>query len=1104
MKTHIILFLTVLFVSVPLWGQQKKLTFHLDNVTVKEALDTIKYKGGYSYWFDADDLDVNRKVTVRVVNEPIEKILSIILKGTGTTYKIDKSHITIFKKAAVTPAVPEPVKQKKQKITGTILDERGEAIIGATVMVEGESVGVISDFDGKFAIEAPEHANLKVTYIGYIPQVFSAKKGSSVNIVLREDVKTLDEIVIVGYGSQKKETVVGAITTVRSKDIIQTPVSNITNALNGRLSGLVAMQRSGEPGRDDAEIYVRGMSTLDSKAAVPLYLVDGVERSFAQIDPNEIESITVLKDASATAVYGVRGANGVVIVTTRRGEEGPARVQFSAQVGFQNPTRNPRFIDSWQEAELYQEAYYNDNNGALFYTQNQLATIARVVLGTATEEEALRYPNTNWYKELTRKNAPQQQYNVNISGGSKALKYFVSAGYFSQGSFFKDLSDKYYVGKKNYNSNFTFDRYNFRSNVDVDVIKGLTATINMAGRVEKVNSPPVNTQDFFAVLGALSPSVAPMVYPGVGFAEIPKIDNPAGTLVQSGFRNQTNSVIESSIMLKYKLDFITKGLSARSHVSFDNRLEHTATYWENFETYQRNWNVTDKAEYQQVKQGAALKLKDEKYWNSNKRYYEAGIYYDRSFGVHDVTGLMLYNQQEYRDAAKTPYVYQGLVGRATYGYKHKYLAEFNVGYNGSENFAKGKRFGLFPAFSLGWVISEEPFLQNNKVISWLKVRGSYGEVGNDKLFINGVEQRFLYYNDYVQSGGYYFGDKRWENGIMEGRIGNDNVTWERAKKFNIGLEMKLFEGLLGMTVDVFKERRSNILVDQNNTVPKTTGVVSLPAVNIGKTQNKGIELELMHNNRLNENFSYYLKGNFTFTRNKVDFIDESSSIVAWQKQEGRPIGQRYLYECIGLFHSQEEIDKSPSQAAIGNPTVGDRKYRDFNNDGKIDEYDKFAATYTSVPEITYGLSLGGQYRNWDFSVLFQGVGNVTVDFWRGQIDDRFGRWSPFKTTEQNIREATYPALHTTNTSNNAVSSFGKFGTVYSGSYLKLKNVELGYSFPKKWTDQLGISDIRVYFNGSNLAILHDFLKYLDPESASGGGDFYPQMKVFNFGVNVTF
>lgn len=384
-------------------GNRKKLTFHLDNVTVKEALDTIKYKGGYSYWFDADDLDVNRKVTVRVVNEPIEKILSIILKGTGTTYKIDKSHITIFKKAAVTPAVPEPVKQKKQKITGTILDERGEAIIGATVMVEGESVGVISDFDGKFAIEAPEHANLKVTYIGYIPQVFSAKKGSSVNIVLREDVKTLDEIVIVGYGSQKKETVVGAITTVRSKDIIQTPVSNITNALNGRLSGLVAMQRSGEPGRDDAEIYVRGMSTLDSKAAVPLYLVDGVERSFAQIDPNEIESITVLKDASATAVYGVRGANGVVIVTTRRGEEGPARVQFSAQVGFQNPTRNPRFIDSWQEAELYQEAYYNDNNGALFYTQNQLATIARVVLGTATEEEALRYPNTNWYKELTRK-----------------------------------------------------------------------------------------------------------------------------------------------------------------------------------------------------------------------------------------------------------------------------------------------------------------------------------------------------------------------------------------------------------------------------------------------------------------------------------------------------------------------------------------------------------------------------------------------------------------------------------------------------------------------------------------------------------------------------
>lgn len=1102
MKKPVLFLLLVLCAFTQAYSQQKKLTLKLNNVTIKEALEALKTTGGYTYWLDADALDINRRISVDVNNKSIDEILTQILKGSGADFKIKEKHIHISK--SLRPSDASPTKGPVKRISGVVSDERGEPVIGATIIIDGVPThGVITDYDGRFQIEAPLNSKLRVTYVGYTPKVVQLTTASNLRITMEEDVKSLSEVVVVGYGQQKKETVVGAISTLKAADITQTPVSNISNALNGRLPGLIAMQRQGEPGRDEAEIYVRGKSTLDGAAAKPLYLVDGVERNFAQIDPNEIESITILKDASATAVYGVRGANGVIIVTTKRGEEGPAKVQFSAQVGFQNPTRDPRFINSYDEALLYQEAYYNDNQGKLFYTQNQLATINRVVLGTATQEEQLRFPNTNWYREVTRPNAPQQQYNINITGGTKNVKYFISGGYFSQGSFFKDLSSQYYQGEKNYNSNFEFDRYNFRSNVDIEVTKDFSATVNLAGRVEKINSPSVDTQSFFGVLGGMSPSVSPIFYPGVGFAEVPKVDNPAASLTQNGFKNQTNSTIEASVILKYKLDFITKGLSARANISFDSQFQYNTRYWEGFSTYQRNWNNTENTDYQQVKNSSILKYDGESYWNSNKQYIEGGFYYDRKFNLHQVTALALYNQQEYRNAAKTPYVYQGVVGRATYGYANKYLAEVNVGYNGSENFVRGKRFGLFPAFSLGWVASEENFLKDNPVISWLKIRGSYGEVGNDKLFINGQEQRFLYYSDYMQDGGYYFGDERWESGIREGSIGNNDVTWERSKKSNIGLELQVFNGMLGLTADLFQEYRSNILVSQDNTVPQTTGVAKLPAVNIGRTQNKGFELELVHNNKIGD-VSYYAKGNFTFTRNKIEFIDEASSIADWQRREGQPIGQRFAYECIGLFQSEEEIKTSPSQLAIGSPQVGDRKYRDFNRDGKIDQYDQFAQGYTNIPEITYGFSLGARYKGIDFSLLFQGVGNISLDFWRGQVDDRFGRWSPFKTTEQNIQEATYPALHVSNNTNNTVISYGKFGNVFSGSYLKLKNVELGYTLPQKWTKSIRISSTRIYVNGSNLAILRDFLKYIDPETASGGGDFYPQMRVINFGVNVTF
>jgi len=1087
---------------------EKTVTFNLKNVSLMKVVSQIEKQTNYLFVFDEQVIDMKKLVTIFVKDSKVEDVLAKILEGSNVDFKIEGKNIVLKKKSTSTKIQSTP---KITHISGVVLDDNGETIIGASIMEKGAKNGTVSDVNGKFSVEILNPTTLSISYIGF--KTVDVEVGDKQNIVavLTENMKALDEVVVVGFGFQKKESVVGAISSVKASDIIQTPVANISNALNGRLPGLIAMQRQGEPGRDDAEIYIRGKSTLEGAAATPLVLVDGVERSFTELDANEIETISILKDASATAVYGVRGANGVILVTTRRGTEGPAKIQFSSQVGFQNPTRSPKFRDAQLTAELYQEGYYNDNKnadgtGKLFYSNNQLATIARVVLGTATPDEKLLYPNNNWFADLTQNNAPQQQYNLNVSGGSKSIKYFISGGYLNQGSYFKDLTSQYYVGQKNYDSNFKFDRYNFRSNVDVNVTKDFTATLNLAGRLEKINSPNVTTQALYSYLYGITSLLSPIAYPGIGFAELPNMDNPAALLTQNGFQNQTKSNIESSIILKYNLDFITKGLKARANVSFDSQFSYTAVYWEGYDTYKRDWSNSDQAVYQQAKKGSALSYTSGTYWNTNKQYEEFGLDYNRTFGKHNVTGLVLYNQQEYRNGAITPYVYQGLVGRTTYSYDKKYLGEVNIGYNGSENFAPGKRFGFFPAVSLGWVVSEEKFLKNLDFISFLKVRGSYGEVGNDKLYIGGVEQRFLYYNDYAQSGYYRFGSNYllW-NGIMEGRIGNNDVTWERAKKSNIGVEANFFNSKLGLVMDLFNEDRSDILISQANTVPKTGGA-QLPAANKGITNNHGFEVELTHRSRIGE-FNYFVKGNYTFARNKIISIDEPTSIAPWQRQEGKPIGQPIMYECIGLFQSAADIASSPSQAAIGVPMVGDRKYRDYNGDGIINTLDRFASGYSNIPEISYGFSFGGSFKGFDFSVLLQGVDHVSLTFWKGQNNNEVGRWNPFLTAEQNAN-ATYPSLHSNAGSggaiNNGVTSFGPFGNVYDGAYLKLKNVEFGYSLPKSWIKSIGISSARIYTNGVNLAILMDHLKYLDPEAGSGDGTFYPQMRVVNCGFNITF
>ncbi len=1085
------------------YAQTPNITIQKKNVTVKEVLSQIEKSSQVVFFYTDKNVDLNRRLSINVVNQPILKVLDEVFKESSNYFKIDGNQVYIIKKIIPVEQIEKPAK-KANKISGIITDEKDRLVIGATVFPNGmRSKGTVTDVEGRFSLEMPENGQLIVSYLGYETQMVSTAGATTLKIVLIESQKNLDEIVVVGYGSQKKETVVGAISTMKATEVVQTPATNLTNALNGRLPGLVAMQRQGQPGNDQSEIYIRGKATFEAAASTPLTLVDGIERPFAEIDPNEVETITILKDASATAVYGVRGANGVILVTTKRGTQSKPEINISANTGFQNPTRTLPFKDANLAAALRQNGYFNDY-GTLYYTQNQLATIARVVYGAGNENEKLLYPNLNWTKEVTQKNVPQQQYNINIRGGTKSVRYFISGGYYTQGSWFKNF-DQYYQGIKKYNSNYQFDRYNFRSNLDIDITKNFTATINLGARIEDVNNDRQGNWGFIDQLYNKTSLDAPIYYPGIGFAADQNGGNLIGnSFVQGGFNNTSRSTLESSIILRYKLDFITQGLSTRANISFDSRYDHSKSFFERPEAFTRDLNITDKAVYIKTQSWYPILNTGESYSNTTKRYEEVGLDYARQFRKHDVTGLILLNHQLSTIGATTPYAYVGVVGRATYGYNRKYLAEVNIGYNGSENFAPGKRFGLFPAFSAGWVLSEESFINKIDFINWLKIRGSYGEVGNDKLYIGGQLQRFLYYNDYAQGSGPIFGNSGGVQPIItEGRIGNPDVTWERAQKSNIGLEAKFLNQKIGFTLDLFQEYRNDILLSQSSTIPSTLGAV-LPAVNKGRTYNKGFEFEISHQDRIGD-FNYQIKGNYTFAKNEVIFIDESSAVAPWQRSTGKPIGQPLMYQCIGFYQSAEDIATSPSEEALGaKPVVGDRKYLDYNEDGIINSLDRTFSGYTDVPEITCGLNFNCQYKNFDFSVLFQGVDHVSISWLSNLVINNTlsNTWSPFKTAAENAG-AIYPTSHATSSVNDVQSS-GALGNNFNGAYIKFKNLEIGYSIPKNVLKSIRVNSCRFYMNGLNLAILYDHIKTMDPESGSGGGIVYPQMQTVNFGLNVKF
>lgn len=1006
-------------------------------------------------------------------------------------------------------------------VRGTVVDTKGEPIIGASILEVGTKNGAVTDFDGNFSVKVKNmKGTLRVSYVGFKTANVDIKGQQHLRVTIEEDNATIDEVVVVGYGHQKKESVVGAIGQVSNKELMQSPAANISQALSGKVTGLVTTQTSGAPGADDMKLYIRGRASFAGDNQ-PLIMVDGVEREFSQIAPDDIESISVLKDASATAVYGVRGANGVVLITTKRGKEAKPVVSLTANWQWSSPTRKDTYLDSYESVKLLEEALANDGLPSQ-YTARDIEMYRKSVNGELTGAESLLYPNVDWYDTVLRKSAPAQRYNVNIQGGTKRLRYFVSAEYYDQQGLFRNFSEDQYGNK----SNQSYNRIGFRANLDYLMTKDLTFSVNFGTRFEERKGPNSNeafdgsySQIFYGLNhtpGWLFPvsyqlqeedGTTRTLYGGSSQYQ----DNPVGRLAKAGFYRATNTINETNFIVDYKMDWLTPGLSVKGMLSFDYNAYYNRKFTASFATYEltdRN-NYNSISGYNKFNTDTQLAYAGNDQTTTYKLYMEAQVNYARRFGKHDVTAMVLYNQNDYRYQAELARRYQGLVERVTYGYDDRYLAEMNFGYNGSENFRKGKRFGFFPAFSLGWRLSNEAFMKNTK--DWLdnlKVRVSYGEVGNDQYLVGGVRQRFLYEERWTQyDNAYRFGTNSVST-IYENQYPNYDVTWEKAHKYNAGVDFSFFNGMLFGNVDVFYEKRDNILTSFQSR-PEWVGV-TMAAGNLGETKNKGYEIELHHSNLIGKDFRYNVGLSFSHAKNEIINMDEAAGKTGYRKREGQPINQYFGLVCDG-FVTQADLDNPDfPKSAYGTVKVGDLKYRDMNGDGFIDERDETFIGYSDIPENTYSLSLGATYKGFGFNVMFQGVDHVSryydaeamYEFVSGGKVKTIhtGRWNPNLDEATNLANATYPLLHYDANGNHNHQQNSFF--LKNGSFLRLKNIELSYSLPAAWIKRLAMSECRVFVNANNLITWDHLDDLVDPESS--GSNKYPIMKTVNFGVNIKF
>lgn len=1029
------------------WNSEEDLfSVQYENVTVKDILDYIEKHSKYIFIYSANvQKNLNNKVSISVSNKKIDAVLKELFSETGLNYKMSGRQITISVPEA--PKVQQTTQQKGIKVTGNVSDEKGEPLIGVTIILKNDStVHALTDMNGNYSIIVPERKSvLSFRYIGFVPKEEVVNNRKVVNVQMVEDVGQLDEVVVVAYGAQKKESVVGSITTIEPAKLKVSTTRSISNNLAGTVAGVLAVQRSGEPGYDNSSFWIRGISTFQDAGQNPLVLIDGIERDLNNIDPEEIESFSVLKDAAASAVYGVRGANGVILINTKRGQVGKPRVTVKAEFAATQPVKLPEYLGAADYMQVLDDI--------LMDTGQQPKYTDRIAKTRAGYDPDL-YPDVNWMDAIANDYASNQRVTVDISGGTETLRYsFVAAAYNERGILKRDKS-------YDWDPTIKLQRYNVRSNVDLKLSPTTQLRFNIGGYLQDRNSTTKDISQIFQKAFVAVPHAFPAQYSS---GQIPTTEEPNvwAWATQSGYKRRSDSKIETLFSVEQDLKFLLPGLKIKGTFSFDRFSSGTVSRGKTPDYYVPATGRDDEGNLIIASKSNGTNFLDYSKsgdYGNKSVYMEATLSYDRTFAEkHSVAAMLLFNRRNYDDGSKLPYRNQGLAGRASYTYSGKYVGEFNFGYNGSENFAKGKRYGFFPSGAIGWIVSEEAFMQPlRKVISKLKLRASYGQVGNANL----GGRRFAYLStitdDYETLNMYKWGlDSSYGlTGMAEGEFAVQDLTWEIVNKMNLGVELGFLNGMIDLQLDYFDERRKDIFMPRES-VPMTAGFMKQPWKNFGKVTNQGVEVSLNVNKQFGKDLFVSLMGTFTYAHNEITEKDEPSAVVGTNRAEtGHPVGQLTGY-------------------------------------------------------IVYGFGLNMKYKNLDFGALFQGIGrswnilgsSIIPGANRGVTGNMFTNANDRWTVDNPSQNVFYPRLDDGINSNNNQSSTWWLRNM---SFLRLKNIELGYSLPKNlWRNTTVISGIRLFVRGTNLLTFSKFDLW-DPEVENTTGAAYPIMKSLSAGFEIKF
>jgi len=1086
------------------FSQSTRLTLNLKNVSVEDVLMNIEDQCGLYFIYNREVVDVTRKVDVSYENKKVTDVLDNLFEGTDIEYELQGFHIILKSSSGISQV-------RQEQLSGKVIDSGGQPLPGVSIVIKGTSIGTITDTDGNYNLaHVPADATLIFSFVGMQAQEIIIKGRSQINVTMEESTIGLDEVVAIGYGTQKRESITGSVASIEAKDITAVKAPNVTNALAGKLPGLRAVQRSGAPGDDDATIDIRGFGN-------PLVIVDGVERDFSQIDANDIESISILKDASA-AVYGFKGANGVVLITTKKGGSGKPKITYTAYYGFQKVTRYPDLLNGYDYATLYNEAQQNVGVNAP-YSEEDLANFKKGI-GT-----------TDWWNEVVQKSSPQMYHHVSVSGGTEKVKYFFSFGLTDQDGMYKS-------------GDYTYKKYNVRSNISAEVASGLTVDFQLSGRYD-TRKKPYEADPLSRSIQMAKPVVPIYANDNKLYWQNPgDKGNPVhlSEIDNVGYDRRDRREFNGTVILNWEIPWVS-GLSAKALLGYDYRNTDTRQWYKAYNEY--NYDASaDQYVVQASHSISELTTNSKNYYKPTQQY---SLNYENTFGNHNIGGLLLWEMYDDRTDWVEAYrqftvsaidqinagdntnkdnggsasesSHEGLVGRINYAYAGKYLAEVSFRYDGSYKFDPDERWGFFPAVSLGWRISEESFFKDAvPFVENLKIRGSYGKVGDEGDF-----DAFQYLSGYTYpKGSYVLGSGGVSNGAVDKGMPNTELTWYKSTTANVGFEALAWKGLLSAEFDYFIRKRDGLLATRQLTLPTTFGQ-SLPQENLNSDKTHGFEIVVGHRNKIGD-FTYTVKANFSTTREQYDHVERAASTNRYDDWRNNTNGRYKSISwgkiALGQFQSFDEILNSPIQDNNGNKSLlpGDIKFKDVNNDGLIDSKDNQPIGHGSTPRMYYGLNLYGEYKGFDLTLFFQGAAGHDVfvggDFMDPFIQQGLGngitlwkdRWHRQDSSDPSSPwvPGSMPAVRPTGFSANTAESTW---TLHKADYLRLKTIELGYTFPGYWLQKVGVDKLRVYvnsFNAFTFTSKEGIMKYMDPENNESALRYYPQMKTYNIGVNLSF